>query len=118
MIYDWISVTGVGDPYEQEVSPSTGQYRHRPLPVGGAAVEWRFGPAPSVRPSQEAGMKLVVRPKHSGLGYGMIICLFDDDGRMLPNQSNVVVDAGVKGATVTVTFVIDGRNVRIEGSEE
>lgn len=68
-------------------------------------------------------MKLQLKtiPHNFDQGYA----LFDDNGEILPNQQRVVVDTGIQSgrpnemalATVTATFVVDGRFVRIVESK-
>ncbi|MGY0794353.1 hypothetical protein ACW7BJ_33815 [Azospirillum argentinense] len=63
------------------------------------------------------GIKLTVRPVKQRRGTNLLM-LCDEQGQPLPNQGDLqwTVSNGVPA--VTVTFVVDGRNVSLQGEVE
>lgn len=43
-------------------------------------------------------------------GKGIVLC--DDEGNILPSQVEVRVTSGIDRSEITVTFMVDGENVR------
>ena len=62
-------------------------------------------------------MKLVLKLSAApGVIGELAYLLFDEGGELLPQQVGIVIDQHAGEMTkVTVTFTVDGENIRIEG---